>query len=253
MNHSICGENVKGDHAGLSSGALDGDVPAPGDIDLLTPGGIQGGCALGHFSGLESGTRDDVAEKHSCQGVLVSKEAVEGVWWDLGKSIVGGGEDGEGTLSSEGVDQAGSLDGSKEGWKLGGGDGELCDVLGGSWGRPRSAVVATSWRAGHQTQAGQADEGLHVEAEVVVSKIEAEWSHPISAALYTEGISYRLGYAVLLVQWLWYPELSSDQELHNPDVQCFMVTENALRASALRQMVLPFCKATTTFVHYDVT
>ena len=174
MNNSICGEDVKGDHAGFPSGALDGDVPAPGDIDLLTPSGIQGGCALGHFSGLKSGTRDDVTEKHSCQGVLVSEEAVEGVRWDLGKSIVGGGEDSEGTLSSEGVDQAGSFDGSKKGGELRGGDGELCNVLGRSWGRPGSAVVAMSWRAGHQAQAGQADEGLHVEAEVVVSKIEAE-------------------------------------------------------------------------------
>merc|ERR1712192_138145 len=115
MNNSICGENVKGDHAGFSSGALDCDVPAPGDIDLLTPGGGQGGCALGHLSGLKSGARDDVAEKHSCEGVLVSEKAVEGVGWDLGKCIVGGGEHGEGTLSSEGVDQAGSLDGGEEG------------------------------------------------------------------------------------------------------------------------------------------
>merc|ERR1719234_3063242 len=162
MNNSICGENVKGDHAGFSSGALDCDVPAPGDIDLFTPGCGKGGCALGHFSGLKSGARDDVAEKHSCEGVLVSEQAVEGVAWDLGKSIVGGGEHGEGTLSSEGVDQAGSLDSGKQGGELRSGDGKLCNVLGRScWGRPGSAVVATSWRASHQAQAGQADEGLH--------------------------------------------------------------------------------------------
>ena len=39
-------------------------------------------------------------------------------------------------------------------------------------------------------------------------------------------------YAVPLVQWLRYPELSLDQELHNFDVQCFLVTESALHASA---------------------
>merc|ERR1712192_230342 len=115
MNNSICGENVKGDHAGFSSGALDCDVPAPGDIDLLTTGCGKGGCALGHLSGLKSSARDNVAEKNSCQGVLVSEQAVEGVAWDLGKSIVGGGEHCEGTFSSEGVDQAGSLDSGKEG------------------------------------------------------------------------------------------------------------------------------------------
>merc|ERR1719234_1900745 len=162
MNNSICGENVKGDHTGFSSGALDGDVPAPGDIDLLTSGCGQGGCALGHLPGLKSSARHDVAEKHSCEGVLVSEKAVEGVGGDLGKSIVGGGEHCEGTLSSEGVDQAGSLDGGKEGGELRSGDGKLCNVLGRScWCRPGSAVVATTWGASHQAQAGQADEGLH--------------------------------------------------------------------------------------------
>ena len=114
MNNSISGENVKGDHTGFPGGGLDGDVPPPGDINLLAPSCLQGGCALGHFSGLKSSTRDNMAEKHSCEGVLVSEQAVECVRRDLGESIVGGGEDGEGTLASEGVNQAGSFDGSQK-------------------------------------------------------------------------------------------------------------------------------------------
>ena len=114
MNNSVGGENVKGDHTGFPGGGLDGDVPPPGHIDILASCCLQGGCALGHLSGLESSTRDNVAEKHSCEGVLVSEQAVEGVRRDLGKGIVGGGEDGEGTLASEGVNQAGSFDGGQE-------------------------------------------------------------------------------------------------------------------------------------------
>ena len=186
MNNSICGEDVRGDHVSIPGDGLYVEtiswIISLGDNDLLTPCCLQGGCfrgipkrdPKGHVFGHNSGTRNNVAEKHSCKGVLVIEEVVEGVLRDLGKSIIGGGEDGEGTLSSEGVDQAGSFDGSKKGGELRGGDGELCNVLGRSWGRPGSAVVAMSWRAGHQAQAGQADEGLHVEAEVVVSKIEAE-------------------------------------------------------------------------------
>ena len=60
MNNSICGENVESDHASLPGGRLDGDVLPPGDIDLLTPGSLQGGRALGHFFGLESSTRDNM-------------------------------------------------------------------------------------------------------------------------------------------------------------------------------------------------
>jgi len=110
MNNSISGENVKGDHTGFPGGGLDGDVPPPGHIDLFAPCCLQGGCALGHFSGLKSSTRDNMAEKHSCEGVLVSEQAVEGFLRDLGKGIVGGGEDSEGTLAGKGVNQTGSFD-----------------------------------------------------------------------------------------------------------------------------------------------
>merc|ERR1712060_579382 len=175
MNNSVCGENVKSDHSSLPCGRLDGDVLAPGDIDLLTPSSLQGGCALGHCFGLESSARDNMTEKHSCEGVLVSQKAVESLLGDLGKGIVGGGEDCKGTLASESVNEAGSFDSGQQGRELGGGDGELCNVLGrGWWGSSASAVVTTSWRAGHKAQAGQADEGLHGEAELVVSKNEAE-------------------------------------------------------------------------------
>merc|ERR1740128_790370 len=75
--------------------------------------------------GRQSSTRDDMTEKHSCQGVLVGEEAAEGFLRDLGKSIVGGGEDSEGTLASEGVDQAGSFDSGQKSGELGSGDGEL--------------------------------------------------------------------------------------------------------------------------------
>ena len=177
MNNSIRGENVESDHASLPCGRLDGDVPPPGDIDLLAPGSLQGGCALGHFVGLKSSTRDNMTEKHSCEGVLVSQKAVESLLWDLGKGIIGGGEDSEGTIASKSVNEAGSFDSGQQGGELGGGDGKLCDVLGrGWWGSSTVvAVVTSSWRAGHKAQAGQADEGLHGEAEVVVAKIEAEW------------------------------------------------------------------------------
>ena len=33
MNNSICGEDVKGDHAGFPGGALDSDVPDDGDVN----------------------------------------------------------------------------------------------------------------------------------------------------------------------------------------------------------------------------
>ena len=163
MNNSIGGENVKGDHSGFPGGRLDGDVPPPGDIDVLTPGSLQGGCALGHLTGLESSTGDNMTEKHSCEGVLVSEEAVQSLLWDLGKSIVGGSKDGEGTLASEGVNEASSFDGSQKSGELGCGDGQLCDVLGrGCLDSSTLAVmVTTPWRACDKAQAGQADEGLH--------------------------------------------------------------------------------------------
>merc|ERR1719400_470153 len=171
MNNSVCGENVESDHSSLPCSRLDGDVLAPGDIDLLTPCSLQCGCALGHCFGLESSARDNMTEKHSCEGILVSKKAVESLLWDLGKGIVGGGEDGEGTLASESVNKASSFDSGQQSGELGGGDGELCDVLGrGWWGGSSSAVVTASWRASHKAQVGQADEGLHGEAVVVVSK-----------------------------------------------------------------------------------
>merc|ERR1712060_806316 len=175
MNNSVCGENVKSDHSSLPCGRLDGDVLAPGDIDLLTPGSLQGGCALGHCFGLESSARDNMTEKHSGEGVLVRQKAVESLLGDLGKGIVGGGEDCKGTLASESVNEAGSFDSGQQGRELGGGDGELCNVLGRDWWSSSTvAVVTTSWRAGHKAQAGQADEGLHGEVELVVSKNEAE-------------------------------------------------------------------------------
>merc|ERR1712060_22013 len=175
MNNSVCGENVKSDHASLSCGRLDGDVLAPGDIDLLTPGSLQGGCALGHCFGLEGSARDNMTEKHSGEGVLVSQKAVESLLGDLGKGIVGGGEDCKGTLASGSAHEAGSFDSGQERRELGGGDGEFCNVLGrGWWGSSTSAVVTTSWSASHKAQAGQADESLHGEVEVVVSKNEAE-------------------------------------------------------------------------------
>ena len=195
MNNSICGENVESDHASLPGGRLDGDVLPPGDIDLLTPGSLQGGRALGHFFGLESSTRDNMTEKHSCEGVLVSQKAVESLLGDLGKGIVGRGKDGEWTVASESVDKAGSFDSGQQGRELGGGDGELCDVLGrGWWSSSTVAVVTTSWGAGHKAEAGQADEGLHGEAEVVLAKNEAEWSAPnLCSSLYGRYfISYGL-------------------------------------------------------------
>merc|ERR1719447_96306 len=78
VHDSIGGEHVKGDHASLPGGRLHGDVPAPGHVDLLAASGLHGGGALGNVAGLESSSRDNVAEENSCEGVLVSQQAVEG-------------------------------------------------------------------------------------------------------------------------------------------------------------------------------
>merc|ERR1719373_877036 len=100
VHDSIGGEHVKGDHASLPGGRLHGDVPAPRHVDLLAASGLHGGGALRHVAGLESSSRDNVAEENSCEGVL------------------GGGEHCEGSLPGEGVHKTGSLDSSQEGGEL---------------------------------------------------------------------------------------------------------------------------------------
>merc|ERR1719447_263716 len=90
VHDSIGGEHVKGDHASLPGGRLHGDVPAPRHVDLLPASGLHGGGALGHVAGLESSSRDNMTEENSCEGILVSQEAVEGLLRDLGKGVVGG-------------------------------------------------------------------------------------------------------------------------------------------------------------------
>ena len=64
-------------------------------------------------------------------------------------------------------------------------------------------------------------------------------------------ISYRPGYAIPLVQWLRYPELSLDQELHNFDVQCFMVTETLYARATANGYT--FLQGNDDFYHFDVT
>merc|ERR1719447_2433238 len=161
VHDSIGGEHVKGDHASLPGGRLHGDVPAPGHVDLLAASGLHGGGAFRHVAGLESGSRDNVAEENSGEGVLVSQQAVESLLRDLGKGVVGGGEHCEGSLPGEGVHKTGSLDSSQEGGELRGGDRQLGDVLRRGGLGPGAAVVATSGGAGDEGEAGEADQGLH--------------------------------------------------------------------------------------------
>merc|ERR1711988_1175042 len=95
-------------------------------------------------AGLESSSRDNVTEKNSGEGVLVSQQAVEGLLRDLGKGVVGGGEHSEGSLPGEGVHKTGGLDRSQEGGGLRGGDGQLGDVLGrGGRGLGAAAIAAS--------------------------------------------------------------------------------------------------------------
>merc|ERR1719180_475332 len=131
MNNSICGEDVRCDHFGIPGVVLDDDLAwtKPCDKDLITPCCPHGGfIPQGQVFGLNI-NRNNVAEKHSCQGVLIIEEVFQGVLINLGKSIIGGGEDGEETLAREGFDQVGSLDGGKEGRELRSGSGQLCDGL----------------------------------------------------------------------------------------------------------------------------
>ena len=131
MNNSICSEDVRADQVGFPGGGLYHHWTISINLDLLTP------CCLPGFAIpdgpdvylLKSGTRNNMAEKNSCHGVRVIEEVVEGVLIDLGKSIIGGGEEGEGTLAREGFGQVGSLDGIKEGREPRSGSEQLYDVL----------------------------------------------------------------------------------------------------------------------------
>ena len=103
MDDTVGRQNIKENNIGLSGGGLDLDELVPGHVDLLAASGLHSGGALGHVAGLESGSRDNVTEKNSCEGILVSQQAVEGLLRDLGKGVVGGGEHSEGSLPGEGV------------------------------------------------------------------------------------------------------------------------------------------------------
>ena len=58
-----------------------------------------------------------------------SRQGFDGAGGQLGKRVVGGGEDGEGTFTLERVDQAGGLHGGDQGGEAAGGDGGVDDVL----------------------------------------------------------------------------------------------------------------------------
>jgi len=163
VDHTVGCQHVEGDDSSLAGGGLDVDVPVPGHIDVLAAGRLEGGCAVGNIPGLQGGSRDDMAEEHSGEGVLVGKQPSESVGRDLSKGVVGGGEDGEGSLTGEGLHEAGSAHGGEEGGELGCGDGKLGDGLGGGGGGlPGVAVAGGGGGGGGEGRQGQVGQGgLH--------------------------------------------------------------------------------------------
>src|SRR5690606_13061659 len=76
--------------------------------------------------GIEGLAGDDVVGEDAGEEVLVGEDGVEVGGRDGGEGVVGGGEDGEGSVAVEGVDEAGGLHGGDEGRQdgvVGGGGG----------------------------------------------------------------------------------------------------------------------------------
>merc|ERR1719162_2522372 len=75
------------------------------------------------------GARSDVVGEYVIEflDVLGFEEVVEESLGEFGEGFVGGGEDGEGTSTREGVDKLAGLEGGDEGGEIGSGDGKVND------------------------------------------------------------------------------------------------------------------------------
>merc|ERR1719391_622969 len=119
--------------------------------------------------GSQGRPRNHMAEEHSSESILVSKQTVQGVLGNLGKGFVGRRKHCEGSSAGKSVNQPGCFNCCKQGGELGCGNGKLGNVLGGGgWGNgkprvsssPHLVVVVAGGGCG-DGEASEGDDGLH--------------------------------------------------------------------------------------------
>ena len=115
MNNTIACKNIKEDHMSRASTGCDLDIVVSGNSDLLPTCCLKLGISGGDVLALQGSSGNHMAEKHSSESFLVSKQTVQGICRNFLESRICRSEDCERTLARQGVHKISSLHCSEEG------------------------------------------------------------------------------------------------------------------------------------------
>ena len=121
---------------GLNVGCDDLDSVVEEDLAINDADGYifaqQGrGCIQGDHGFSRDSAFNNMVEQDIGQGAFgIFEQRFDGAFRQCGKGVIGGGEDGELTLAGEGVNQAGSIQGSDQGGEVAVFHGDFRDGLG---------------------------------------------------------------------------------------------------------------------------
>ena len=155
MDDTVVGEDVGSDDGGV----VDHDATFGGNLDGGTIQSLDGPSGEGRAVGV---ARNDVVGEDLGELGDIAKESLDGTLGQGGKCFVGGGKDGERTVTRKSIDETSGLNGGDEGGKAGVASGNINDGGGGRGGKEDVADSVDDAVAGLDVDEAGIDENLGI-------------------------------------------------------------------------------------------